>query len=33
MLNKSRLKEKKGERVYIDDDLTNKERKTQSKLK
>jgi hypothetical protein len=33
MLNKSRLKEIKGERVYIDDHLTNKERKTQRKLK
>jgi hypothetical protein len=27
------LKEIKGERVYIDDHLTNKERKTQRKLK
>jgi hypothetical protein len=33
MRNKSRLKEIKGERVYIDDHLTNKERKTQRKLK
>jgi hypothetical protein len=29
MLNKSKLKERKGERMYIDDDLTNEERKTQ----
>jgi hypothetical protein len=27
MLNKSKLKERKGERMYIDDDLTNEERK------
>jgi hypothetical protein len=35
MLNKSKLKERKGERMYIDDDLTNltnEERKTQKKL-
>jgi hypothetical protein len=28
MLNKSKLKERKGERMYIDDDLTKEERKT-----
>jgi hypothetical protein len=33
MLNKSELKERKGERMYIDDDLTNEERKTQKKLR
>jgi hypothetical protein len=33
MLNKSKLKERKGERMYIDYDLTNEERKTQDKLK
>jgi hypothetical protein len=33
MLNKSKLKERKGERMYIDDDLTNEERKTQKKLR
>jgi hypothetical protein len=33
MLNKSKLKERKGERMYIDHDLTNEERKTQDKLK
>jgi hypothetical protein len=32
-LNKSKLKGRKGERMYIDDDLTNEERKTQKKLK
>jgi hypothetical protein len=32
MLNKSKLKERKGERMYINDDLTNEERKTQKKL-
>jgi hypothetical protein len=33
MLNKSKLKERKGEKMYIDDDLTNEERKTQKKLR
>jgi RNA-binding protein YhbY len=33
MLNKSKFKERKGERMYIDDDLTNEERKTQKKLR
>jgi predicted metal-dependent hydrolase len=35
MLNKSKLKETKGERMYIhvDDDLTNEERKAQKKLR
>jgi hypothetical protein len=33
MLNKSKLKERKGERMYIGDDLTNEERKTQKKLR
>jgi hypothetical protein len=33
MLNKSELKERKGERMYIDDDLTNEEKKTQNKLR
>jgi hypothetical protein len=33
MLNKSKLKERKSERMYIDDDLTNEERKTQKKLR
>jgi hypothetical protein len=33
ILNKSKLKERKGERMYIDDDLTNKERKTLKKLR
>jgi hypothetical protein len=33
MLNKSKLKDRKGERMYIDDDLANEERKTQKKLK
>jgi hypothetical protein len=33
MLNKSKWKERKGERMYIDHDLTNEERKTQDKLK
>jgi hypothetical protein len=28
MLNKSKLKERKDESMYIDDDLTNEERKT-----
>jgi hypothetical protein len=33
MLNKSKLKEKKGERIYIDDDLTKEEKETQKKLR
>jgi hypothetical protein len=33
MLNKSKLKERKGERMYLDDDLTNEVRKTQKKLR
>jgi hypothetical protein len=33
MLNKSKLKERKGERTYINDDLTNEQRKTQKKLR
>jgi PIN domain nuclease of toxin-antitoxin system len=33
MLSKSKLKEKKGERIYIDDDLTKEERDTQKKLR
>jgi hypothetical protein len=33
MLNKSKLKEKKDERMYIDDDLTKEERETQKKLR
>jgi hypothetical protein len=33
ILNKSKLKERKGEKMYIDDDLTIKERKTQKKLR
>jgi hypothetical protein len=33
ILNKSKLKERKGERMYIDDDLTNQEKKTQKKLR
>jgi hypothetical protein len=33
MLNKSKLKERKGERMYIDDDLTNEDRKTLKKLR
>jgi hypothetical protein len=33
MLNKSTLKERKGDRIYIEDDLTNEERKTQKKLR
>jgi hypothetical protein len=33
MLNKSKMKERKGERMYIDDDLTNEERKTQKQLR
>jgi hypothetical protein len=31
MLNKSTLKERKGDSIYIEDDLTNEERKTQKK--
>jgi hypothetical protein len=33
ILNKNKLKERKGERMYIDDDLTNEEKKTQKKLR
>jgi hypothetical protein len=33
MLNKRKLKERKGEKMYVDDDLTNEERKTQKKLR
>jgi hypothetical protein len=33
MLNKSKLKERKGERMYLDDGLTNAVRKTQKKLR
>jgi hypothetical protein len=33
MLHKSKLKERKGEKMYVDDDLTNEERKTQKKLR
>jgi hypothetical protein len=33
MLNRSKLKERKGERMYIDNDLTNEERKTQKMLR
>ncbi|KAJ3628876.1 hypothetical protein MTP99_013313 [Tenebrio molitor] len=33
MLNKSKLKERKGEKMYVDVDLTNEERKTQKKLR
>ncbi|KAH0814792.1 hypothetical protein GEV33_007999 [Tenebrio molitor] len=33
MLSKSKLKEKKGERMYIDDDLTKEERETQKQLR
>jgi hypothetical protein len=33
MLNKSKLKERKGERMDIDDNLTNEERKTQMQLR
>jgi hypothetical protein len=33
MLNKSKLKERKGKGMYIDDDLGNEERKTQKHLK
>jgi hypothetical protein len=33
MLNKTKLKEKKDERMYIDDDLTKEERETQKKLR
>jgi hypothetical protein len=33
MLNNSKLKERTGERMYIHDDLTNEERKTQKKLR
>jgi hypothetical protein len=32
-LNKSKLKERKGERMYINDGLTKEERKTQKKLR
>jgi hypothetical protein len=33
MLSKSKLKGRKGERMYINDDLTNEGRKTQKKLR
>ncbi|KAJ3631830.1 hypothetical protein MTP99_012936 [Tenebrio molitor] len=33
MLNKSKLKENKDERMYIDDNLTKEERETQKKLR
>jgi hypothetical protein len=33
MLHKSKLKEKKDERMYTDDDLTKEERETQKKLR
>jgi hypothetical protein len=33
MVNMSKLKERIGERMYIANDLTNKERKTQEKLR
>jgi hypothetical protein len=33
MVNMSKLKERKGERMFRDDDLTNEERKTQNKLR
>jgi hypothetical protein len=33
LLNKSKLKEKEDERMYIDDDLTQEERETQKKLR
>jgi hypothetical protein len=33
ILNKSKLKERKGERMYIDDGLTNEEKKAQKKLR
>jgi hypothetical protein len=33
MLNKSKLKERKGQRMYTDDDLTNEEKKSQKKLR
>jgi hypothetical protein len=33
IVNKSTLKERKGGRMYINDDLTNEERKTQNKLR
>jgi hypothetical protein len=33
LLNKSKLKEKEDERMYIDDDLTKEERETQKKLR
>jgi hypothetical protein len=33
ILNKSKLKERKGKRMYIDDDLTNEKRETQKKLR
>jgi hypothetical protein len=32
-ISKSKFKEKKGERMYIDDDLTKEERETQKKLR
>jgi hypothetical protein len=32
-LNKSKLKERKGKRIYINDGLTKEERKTQKKLR
>jgi hypothetical protein len=32
-LNKSKMKERKGERMYINDGLTKEERKTQKKLR
>jgi hypothetical protein len=33
MLNKSKLKERIGERMYLDNDLTNEVRETQKKLR
>jgi PIN domain nuclease of toxin-antitoxin system len=33
LLNKSKLKEKEDERMYIDDDLTQEERETQKEVK
>jgi hypothetical protein len=33
MLNKSKLKERKGQRMYTDHDLTNEEKKSQKKLR
>jgi hypothetical protein len=33
MLNKSKLNGRKGERMYIDDDLTKEERETQKEVK